>query len=319
MKWSSVKELLKLTANPFPLPHQALILDYTRHQNRATGEEWTTSRGTSSYKGSHFNKANKQSSRNVSNTAQIFALLANIFRFRWVACQLDFICDLTSDDECCKALDLPAPSLDEIYERLLLRVQTKPKTTQDLVKSALNWILFSAHPLEINALCEAVMIRIGSEKKPVPTTLSQIRRFCSSLIRESADGKILEVAYFTVKEFFNSINKESHPHISRFCLSEEEAYLEFSKVSLTYFNFNDFHKTIPPTSELIEVLGPPHPFYCRAALKWAEYASNRWNDATVLLLAKRLFHPQCQLDSNYGAIAFSLSFSVLVFSFCLGG
>jgi ankyrin repeat protein len=222
----------------------------------------------------------------------------NYCRFRWVACQLDFICDLTSDDEYCQALDGLAPTLFEIYERLLIRVQSRPKSTQDLVKFALMWILFSTDRLTNKELCEAVTIRTGSVKKPVPMALNQIRKFCSSLIREAEYGgrHRLEVAHFTVTEFFNSITEESHPHIAQFCFSEEKVTLEFSKVCLTYLNFNDFHKPIPPFDSLFDALECHH-FYWHATWYWFIYAQDHWTDVDVLQLAKQLFNPQ--MSTNF--------------------
>jgi ankyrin repeat protein len=197
---------------------------------------------------------------------------------------------MTSDDEYCKALDIPAPTLFAIYERLLLRLQSRPKSTQALVRSVLIWILFSPHSLSMKELCEAVTIPTGSKEKPSAVALNQIRKFCSSLIREAANGNHLEAAHFTVKEFFCAITKESHPHISYFCLSKEEAYLEFSKVCLTYLNFKDFHKSIPPFESLLDAF-EDYPFYSHAASLWISYAKNHWNNDDVLRLAKQLFKP----------------------------
>lgn len=226
----------------------------------------------------------------MSNATSTCTLISDRYRFRWVACQLDFICDLASDDEYCKALDGPAPSLFKIYERLLLRLQSRPKSTQDLVKSTLTWILFANDWLDIKTLCEAVAIRAGSEKKSGPAAPNQIRKFCSSLIREAADGKHLEAAHFTVKEFFNSITKDSHPHIAHFCLLKDDAYLEFSTICLTYLNFKDFHQPIPPFDELKHVF-VNHPLYLHAANYWMIYAKNHWTDKNILRLAKQLFKP----------------------------
>jgi len=189
-------------------------------------------------------------------------------------------------------LDGPAPTLFEIYERLLLRLQSRPKSTQDLIRSALIWILFPRQPLNFKQLCEATTIRIGSEKKAAPAALNQIRKFCSSLIREAADGNHLEAAHFTVEEFFNNITKDSHPHIAHFCLSKEGAYLEISKVCLTYLNFKDFHRPIPPFEKLdLAETFEEHQFYKHAVDYWAEYAENHWTDKNVLILAKQLFKP----------------------------
>jgi hypothetical protein len=133
-------------------------------------------------------------------------------------------------------------------------------------------------------------MRTGSKEKPSPVASNQIRKFCSSLIREAADGQHLEAAHFTVKGFFNNITKESHPHIAHFCLSKTEAYLEFSKVCLTYINFKDFHKPIPRFDNLLDAF-VDHPFYEHAATSWVIYAKNHWTDENFLRLAKQLFKP----------------------------
>jgi ankyrin repeat protein len=129
-----------------------------------------------------------------------------------------------------------------------------------------------------------------SEEKPNPAALNQIRKFCGSLIREAADGKQLEPAHFTVQEFFNSITQDSHPHIAQFCLSKNEPYLELTKVSLTYLNFKDFHKPIPPFNNLLDPF-EDHAFYGHVADFWVRYAENYWADENVLRLGKQLFKP----------------------------
>lgn len=150
-------------------------------------------------------------------------------------------------------MDSAPPTLFEIYEHLLLRIQSRPKSTQYLVKAALTWIFYAREPLSIEELCEAVSICTSgtiSDKKPVPAALKQIRKFCGSLIRETADGTRLEAAHFTVKEFFSSLSKDLYPHIASFCLSRKEAYREFSKVCLIYLNLKDFQKPIPAFDNL---------------------------------------------------------------------
>jgi hypothetical protein len=75
----------------------------------------------------------------------------------------------------------------------------------------------------------------------------------------------------TVKEFFNNITKDSHPHIAHFCLSKEGVYLEFSKVCLTYLNFKDFQRPIPPFDNLSDAFEKGE-FYKYAGFNWANYA-----------------------------------------------
>ena len=172
-----------------------------------------------------------------------------------------------------------------------MRLKTRPKSAQDLVAFSLMWILFAEERLDIKELCEAVSIRTGGENKPRAATLNQIRKLCSSLIREAADGNYLEAAHFTVKEFFNKITKESYPHIAQFCISKEHAYSEFSKACLTYLNFKNFCRPLSSDDLHSDEIEIHHPFYMHAASHWILYSAGCWNDASTFELAKQLFTP----------------------------
>ncbi|KAI4181822.1 MAG: hypothetical protein LQ348_004959, partial [Seirophora lacunosa] len=132
--------------------------------------------------------------------------------FRWVACQMDYLCELPNDSSRRKALgDLP-PTLKETYERILRRVNASSKDVQLLVSRVLRWIICARKPLKIEALCEAVSIDLGDTEMEDDkiSDETEILRWCSSLVRQAANGGYLELAHFTVKEFLKGIGPEDN-------------------------------------------------------------------------------------------------------------
>ena len=59
--------------------------------------------------------------------------------FRWVSCQLDYLCDLADDAARRAALNQLPIGLDETYQRILSRLKPKSKQTQDMVQKVLWW------------------------------------------------------------------------------------------------------------------------------------------------------------------------------------
>lgn len=57
--------------------------------------------------------------------------------FRWVACQLDYICDLNTDKAIRRGLNSLPPTLFATYERILDRVNASNSDTQRLVQRVL--------------------------------------------------------------------------------------------------------------------------------------------------------------------------------------
>ncbi|KAF0638064.1 hypothetical protein FPSE5266_09602 [Fusarium pseudograminearum] len=127
--------------------------------------------------------------------------------FRWVACQLDSLCDLFTDQDRLDALKQLPETLHDSYRRLLERVNTKPRTTQKRVQLCLQFIAFFPKKLSILELCQAV-----STPEDIGDTLNRgnivveedIVHYCSSLIRKSAKGDAFEFAHFSVQEFLES-------------------------------------------------------------------------------------------------------------------
>ncbi|PMD42182.1 hypothetical protein L207DRAFT_424605 [Hyaloscypha variabilis F] len=211
--------------------------------------------------------------------------------FRWVACQLDYLCGLPGDKEKRQALMSLPPDLNKTYERILEAVDHSEKSAQRLVKATLQWIVHGMKPLTVDALCEAISLKSGD------TTLDSegiydeedILLHCSSLIRRSAEGSYFELAHFTVKEFLEGISPES-PFAS-YSQTESYVYPQLAATCLTYVNLEIFHDDVVEDDEKWDAQQKERPFRQHAVSNWLGYMKHSWDKEDVVSLARRLFDP----------------------------
>jgi len=97
----------------------------------------------------------------VSILGQFYGFESNYPRFRWVACQMDYLCELNNDDDRRKALHELPRGLPATYERILERI--KLKQNQELVKRTLRWIVCSKEPVLSEVLLAVLSIKDGDK------------------------------------------------------------------------------------------------------------------------------------------------------------
>lgn len=214
--------------------------------------------------------------------------------FRWVACQMDHLCELPNDAARRKALNTLPPTLHATYERILQRINTRSKEVQQLVQRSLRWLVCSKAPLSSSALCEAISIETGDrdlDRTRIPDE-DEILRWCSSLVRRSTLGDGLELAHFTVKEFLMTGND---PHdrefgVYHFCPDRDDA--ELAERCLTYLCFFKYYdsegsveKKYPRQSE------KAYTFRQYAVHQWPEHARKTLSKPLVSSLTQELLHP----------------------------
>jgi ankyrin repeat protein len=83
-------------------------------------------------------------------------LIFPINRFRWAICQLETVKDCLTPAMIRQELEAMPPTLDETYDRILRAV---PIAHRPFVQAALHWLAFSARPMLLEELAEAVIIR----------------------------------------------------------------------------------------------------------------------------------------------------------------
>ncbi|KAI4120736.1 MAG: hypothetical protein LQ338_006802 [Usnochroma carphineum] len=216
--------------------------------------------------------------------------------FRWVACQMDYLCELPNDSSRRKALGNLPPTLNATYERILRRVNASNKDIQILVSRALRWIIYEKDQrscFKTAALCEAISINPGDTERDSDkiSDKTEILRWCSSLVRQAADDDYLELAHFTVKEFLQGLGSEESGEFAEFRIGPGHGEEELAKTCLTYLNFQDFNKDIHATDTYRNRWLEDFPFREYAVRYWQLHVRKHMQDAEVFSLAKEFLDP----------------------------
>ncbi|KAL9035014.1 MAG: hypothetical protein Q9180_005089, partial [Flavoplaca navasiana] len=215
--------------------------------------------------------------------------------FRWVACQIDYLCELPNDAARRRALMALPPTLKATYDRILKGVNESSGEAQKLVQRTLFWIIY--HPIRsISALCEAVSIETGQRKldREAMPEEEDILRLCSSLVRKSVSGHNLELAHFTVKEFLTSGDTRSNGsfgiyHVPPF--DRETGSAVIAKSLLTYVLFEDFNIFDGFNSCQTRRQKNEYALLEDAVYFWVINAPDNMDDPEVLHMVQKLLHP----------------------------
>ncbi|KAM7191730.1 Ankyrin repeat-containing domain protein [Naviculisporaceae sp. PSN 640] len=220
--------------------------------------------------------------------------------FRWVTCQLDYLCELPRDKDRRQALKTLPPTLNETYERILQRVEKKDPSIRKLVRRTLEYITAAYPPLTLSQLLEAVSIEEDTEYLEEDDLFDEATIFqhCSSLIRiRSAGSKpdsIVEFSHFSVAEYLQGPSLyESEIHAYHTTKERAEGALMRACLRFILLKQMAYEPTAKP-DDVKHILqrNKDHPFYTYASLFWFVFLDDAENDETVLRLVKELFKPE---------------------------
>lgn len=208
---------------------------------------------------------------------------------------MDYLCELPNDAARRRALNSLPPDLNSTYERILGRVNESNPETQKLVRRALRWIANDTHffALDIKALCEVVSIEFEDTRRNLEAIPDEfeILRWCSSLVRKSANGEELELSHFTVKEFLTHIESPQDTSIGAYRIDPTRDELIFGKVCLIYLNFQDFDQKGPYSRHAVERRFHQYPFRPWAVNFLFILARKNLGDAGLFSLVQKLLSP----------------------------
>ncbi|CUS15251.1 unnamed protein product, partial [Tuber aestivum] len=152
--------------------------------------------------------------------------------FRWVVCLLRILEDCIAPKDVRAALRKLPKDLDSVYQRIL---ESIPEAQREYVQRAMHWLTFSAEPLTLGQLAEAVQIDI------CPSLISfEDSREDGSQPRE---GRQLRLAHFSVKEYLISDRAAQGPS-AYYRISEDEANLLMGHACLSRILQHSAHGTI---------------------------------------------------------------------------
>ena len=233
-----------------------------------------------------------------------------IIRFRWVSCQLDYLCDCVNDADRRKALNELPPDLPKTYHRLLERVNKYPVKVQSLVQMCLQFIAFARPPLTIPQLQQAVSVPETPNvllDKSILISEEEIARRCSSLIRKSEDGKCYEFSHFSVQEFLTDFNLLNSPALGKYYLSESNGHTLLAIQCLRFLQLKNFERRPEPSeNEVLHISqrNLENPFYEYAAVLWPKFARSHFENPVLSNVANLLF----QQPKSLSFLAWSVEF-----------
>lgn len=113
--------------------------------------------------------------------------MSGVFRFRWVALQLNELQNCSSAWAVNEQLRTLPQGLEGTYEQILSRI---PRNYHDDLKRFLQWLAFSTRTMKVEEIAEVVIVDIHSENGPsyAPDRRymdpRDVLRACSSLVTE---------------------------------------------------------------------------------------------------------------------------------------
>ncbi|OTB08970.1 hypothetical protein M426DRAFT_130023 [Hypoxylon sp. CI-4A] len=223
--------------------------------------------------------------------------------FRWVVCQIDYLCDCAHDQERREALYKLPPNLPESYRRLLERINKCSPAVQTLVQMCLQFIAIDGPKLTITQLRQAISTpeNFGVFLHESNTVSEdEITRRCSSLIRKSEDGLFFEFAHFSVQEFLedhDALTKhKGKSDIKKYLVSRTSAHTHLAAQCLRFLQLKNFERMPQDTDEEMSQISErnqTYPFYTYAAINWLRSTAHVHSyDAVILKLSQSLFEPQ---------------------------
>ncbi|KAK4234532.1 hypothetical protein C8A03DRAFT_18586 [Achaetomium macrosporum] len=141
--------------------------------------------------------------------------------FRYAACQLEILGDCTSVAEVTKELNNLPASLDETYERILLKIDARHRS--DAVRALA--IIMGSHDHTGPILDRTLVSAVASWKSSLGggslLTIDMLKRFCICLVKVRPD-KTVDLAHYTVREFLQSGRVTKNKALSDFALNEKK-------------------------------------------------------------------------------------------------
>ncbi|MCJ1244822.1 hypothetical protein MMC30_002022 [Trapelia coarctata] len=176
----------------------------------------------------------------------------NVRLFRWAFCQLEALKNCLRPSDIRKVLSSLPKTLDETYARILLGID---ESYREEAIIALQWLTFSARPLTIRELAEAVLVnpRINPPFDPEDRfpQLDDILKILSTLVTTDRveqsshpfhrvmwkNDKNIRLAHFSAKEYLIS-ERRKPAEISLFCPTVSDTQHFLAKNCLLYMTYH---------------------------------------------------------------------------------
>ena len=174
--------------------------------------------------------------------------------------------------------------LGSAYGATLGRIKAQDGEKARLGMAVLMWIAHSRRPLQVNEICHAVAIRIGSndlDTDDIPT-ISTLLDCCQGLVTVDKGASTVRLIHFTLQEHLYT-----HPDLF------ERAHSTMAETCLTYLNFQQVKDL--PAGQSADPRGTPFLEY--SSLYWGTHMRMELSDRAKTFALQLL----CQFDSHISA------------------
>ena len=181
--------------------------------------------------------------------------------------------------------------LEGAYSVTLSRIKRQGREKSRLGMAALMWISHSERPLEVNELCHALGVEIGSvdlDEDKVPS-IGTVLACCQGLVAVDKEASTVRLIHFTLQEYLQAhpeLFDSPHSTMAEICLS----YLNSDQVkALSGSHFGDTWNISSPEdspSEWGDLLCSDAPFLNYSSLYWGRHASRNLSDCAKKLALK---------------------------------
>ena len=154
------------------------------------------------------------------------------------------------------------------YEAMVGRIKAEGREKERLGMAVLMWISHTRRPLQVDELCHAIAIRIGSNdlnNDDIPT-ISTLLGCCQGLVTVDKGGSTVRLIHFTLQEHLRT-----HPSLF------DTAHSTMAETCLTYLNFQRFKDLVAAPSP-----DPRNtPFLKYSSLHWGAHMRIEFSDRAV--------------------------------------
>ena len=159
-------------------------------------------------------------------------LTYTIYRFRWVACQMEELKFCSSHKTLFNVLKRLPKTLEDIYDQILQSINERVALN---VKVLLQWMVFAIRPLKLYEL--AVVIAFDPDTAEFDSSLGlafldDVLAMCSSLVTR-ADADTIVLAHASVREYFLGKPRSIQQHVI-FCSDGEASHSIIAHCCLQY-------------------------------------------------------------------------------------
>jgi hypothetical protein len=123
-----------------------------------------------------------------------------VFRFRWVALQLQALCDLKTDQAIRERIGKLPPRLEDLYQELLFKIENSPaQADRQYARNTFSWLLSARMPLKTDEFLVAISKSIGLG--PGTLTKKHVLDLCCNLVIFDPTLETFRFAHLSVREY----------------------------------------------------------------------------------------------------------------------